>query len=538
MSGTAAVAAADWRAATAGRDLLNSGGSAADAAIAANAVMAVVAPNLCGLGGDLFAMVHHAGTVFALNASGRAGSRADADQLRAQGHFELPFRHDPRVVTVPGCVDGWLALHDRFGRLPLDAVLAPAIELAESGFEVRKDFVEAIAGLDDRGCAALWGLARQAFAPDTAALLPGVARALRDVSSDGRTGFYLGDFGAGLAALQGGDISQSDLERDCAEWVTPLQTTAFSHLVHTVPPNSQGYLALAGAAIASRLELGVDPNDPRWPHQLIEAATVAGFDRLDRLHDGADGPALVEELIARATWIRDDRAFPIAGPSRAGDTTYMCAVDRGEQGVSLIQSNGSGFGSWLVEPNTGINLQNRGVGFSLRTGHPSELAPGRRPAHTLMPLLVTDPAGGLVSVLGAAGGDGQPQTTLQLMARILATGESALDAVSAPRWVLRRGATGFDTWAGDSSMNVLVEANAPPGWVDGLRARGHQVDVVAAHAGAFGHAHAIVVRPDGRLDAAADPRAERSDVGRAKDVCDLRSRRSTGLGANPTDVGL
>jgi gamma-glutamyltranspeptidase/glutathione hydrolase len=512
VNGVAAVAAADGRAAAAGAELLGAGGSAVDAAIAANAVMAVVAPNLCGLGGDLFAVVYDGGSVLALNSSGPAGSRADPARLRAEGHHQMPFRHDARSVTVPGCVDGWVALHDRFGRRPLGEVLAPAMQLAEYGYEARQDLVDAIDGLDERGRQALAELADQAVARGATIVLPRLARVLGDIIGAGRDGFYLGAFGEGLAHLDGGDISRADLERNCAEWVTPLRATAFDHVLHTVPPNSQGYLAIAAAAIASRLDVDADSTDPLWPHLLIEAAMVAGHDRLERLHEAADGPTLVDELVARADQINGDRTCAAGGPTHSGDTTYLCAIDATGQAVSLIQSNASGFGSWLAEPNTGINLQNRGVGFSLRAGHPTELGAGRRPAHTLMPLLVTNLDGGLVGVLGAAGGDGQPQTTLQMLARILVGGESAATAVAAPRWVLRRGDSGFDTWDGDARMSVLIEANAPPRWADGLRARGHHVEVVAAHAGAFGHAHAIIVDEGGNLDAAADPRAERSGV--------------------------
>jgi gamma-glutamyltranspeptidase/glutathione hydrolase len=174
--------------------------------------------------------------------------------------------------------------------------------------------------------------------------------------------------------------------------------------------------------------------------------------------------------------------------------------------VSLIQSNAAGFGSWLVEPNTGVNLHNRGLGFSLASGHPAELAPGRRPPHTLSPLLVTLPDGTLAATLGTMGGDAQPQVLLQLLARLFLHGQSPAQAITAGRWVLR-GTTGFDTWTLPDGPVLCVEDHARPAWAQGLAARGHRVEKLPAFDGAFGHAHTIVVEPTGMLAAAADPRA-------------------------------
>lgn len=196
----------------------------------------------------------------------------------------------------------------------------------------------------------------------------------------------------------------------------------------------------------------------------------------------------------------------MATPSFDGDTTYLCTVDQDRMGVSLIQSNASGFGSWLVEPNTQINLHNRGLGFSLDEGHPAELAPGRRPPHTLSPALATNNDGSLAAVFGTMGGDGQPQILLQIATRMFLHGASPAEAIHAGRWLLRGPVTGFDTWTGSGGPHVILEGHSSSDWLDGLEQRGHEVHVLAPYDSAFGHAHAIVVEPAGMLAGAADPR--------------------------------
>ena len=189
-----------------------------------------------------------------------------------------------------------------------------------------------------------------------------------------------------------------------------------------------------------------------------------------------------------------------------GDTTYLCTADDSGMAVSLIQSNASGFGSWLVEPMTGINLHNRGLGFSAEAGHPAEYRPGRRPPHTLCPAMATR-AGELVAVFGTMGGDAQPQILLQLMARLFAGGEGPASAVTAGRWVLRGPSTGFDTWTSGQPPTVVIEDHAPAAWRDGLLSKGHDVTVVPSFESGFGHANVIAVEEDGVFAASADPRA-------------------------------
>ncbi len=504
-SGSGVVASADRRATTAGVAALRSGGNAVDAAIAANAVLAVTGPHLCGLGGDLFALVHDGEQVHALNASGRAGSGADAAAMRAEGLREMPLRHDIRTVTVPGCLDGWAELHGRFGRLPLPDVLEPAIRAAETGAEASPLLIASVRLLDGPGRANLRELAEQATGRGALVRRPGAARVLRSFASEGRDGCYGGEFGHGLLELGNGLFTADDLARSSAEWVAPLRIDLVGGSLTTIPPNSQGYLLLAAALLAERWcpEDGLE--DPAVAHALIECAKAVGRDRPTLLHEHFDPVELLSAARDGRPGIDPQRASSWTVPHAAGDTTYLCAVDAAGMGVSLIQSNASGFGSWLVEPSTGINLHNRGLGFSLAPGHPAELAPGRRPPHTLAPALATWSDGSLRAVFGTMGGDAQPQILLQVAAALLSRGRDPADAVNAPRWILQGGTGGFDTWTGPTEPTVLLEPTAAAGLADGLAARGHRVSV-SPIGSTFGHAQAIVITPDGAA-AGSDHRA-------------------------------
>jgi gamma-glutamyltranspeptidase / glutathione hydrolase len=501
----AMVASADQLATQAGMTALAHGGTAVDAALATSAAIAVCGPHLNGLGGDLLALIHHGGEVHALLAVGRAGSGADAAALRADGHREMPLRHDIRSVTVPGYVDGWLAVHRRFATLPADVVLAPALDLAEHGFPSSPLLVGALARVDERARVNLAELAGQADAVGSPVRRPGVAATLRAVAAAGRDGFYGGAFGDGLLGLGAGWFTDADLATSLAEWVEPLRATAWGVELWTTPPSSQGYLAIGAAALANGLDLPDDPDDDRWAHLLIEASTAVGFDRVERLHDHADGAALVRECAARTALVDPERASPRWAPAAPGGTTYLCAADE-TSAVSMIQSNASGFGSWLVEPNTGINLHDRGLGFHLAPGHPAELGPRRRPPHTLLPALATRD-GRLEAVFGSMGGDAQPQIVLQLAARLFRHGQSPGAAVHAGRFVLRGPGTGFDTWTAPGGPVVSIEGHASPRWAAGLTRRGHPVHVAGGYDSGFGHGH--VIRRDGAgvFAGAADPRA-------------------------------
>ena len=341
---------------------------------------------------------------------------------------------------------------------------------------------------------------------------PGIARALERLTADGRDGFYCGEFGTGLLRLGGGEYTADDLARCQADWVSPIGVDVWGHRLWSVPPNSQGYLVLAAAAVAAQLPLPRDADDPLWAHLTIEAVRTASADRELVLFEHAD-PAFVlapERLAAQAAVIDPTRAADLGDGYRPGGTIYLCVVDDDRCAVSLIQSNAAGFGSGLVEPTTGVFLQNRGIGFSLREGHPAEYGPGRRPPSTLSPALLTHPDGGLAAVLGTMGGDSQPQILLQLLIRLLITGESVGQAVSAPRWVLSEpsGTPTFYTWSRRGTVGVHLETGAPPEWHSGLTDRGHRMEPAGAIAWhGYGHAHVIRVGENGILEGASDPRS-------------------------------
>ncbi len=507
------VCTVDHLASGAGLRMLSNGGNAVDAAIAASAALAVTTQHMCGMGGDLWAIVHEPGTSpAALNASGRAGSGSDAAAMRSEGLTMMPFRGDLRAVPVPGCVDGWTALHDRYGSLPLEELLAPAVELAELGFPASpmlgaiSRLVGDVEGNDD------YVVDGKPVANGQMVRRPGIARSLRAIVAGGRSGWYEGEFGAALIELGKGLYSSADLARSQADWVEPTSADAWGHRLWTVPPNSQGYLSLAGAVIADGLDLPEDPDDPLWAHLLIEAAKQAGFDRAGSLFEGADGQALVAEsrLAARRAAIDPNVASSLRPPAAAGGTIYLCTTDRNRMGVSLIQSNAADFGAHIAVPGIGVFLHNRGIGFSLEQGHPAELAPGRRPPSTLAPALVTTTEGDLRSVLGTMGGDGQPQVVLQMMARMLQLGQSPGTNLSSPRFTLTQpDAVGFDTWSKPDQMTVAIEAGS--GWASGLADRGHRVNETAYGLSLYGHAHAIEVVNNGdgtsHLAGVADPRA-------------------------------
>jgi gamma-glutamyltranspeptidase/glutathione hydrolase len=504
------VCAVDHLAAEAGVAMLREGGSAADAAVAASAVLAVTTQHMAGMGGDLFALVSTPGQALpaALNASGRAGSGADPDRLRAQGHTAMPMRGDAASVPVPGCVDGWVALHERFGRIPLRDVLEPAVRYAADGFPASPTLAQAVGEVAKLPGAGDY-VSRGRLRPGDRVRRPVVALTLTAIGKGGRAAFYEGPFGEGLLALGDGEYTDADLRQPLADWVDPISTDVWDRTLWSIPPNSQGYLTLASAWIAAGLELPDDPTDPQWPHLLIEASRMAAFDRIDVLHEGADGNALVhpDRLAPRRHAIDPARAADLPGTFAGGGTIYLCAVDDDRMGVSLIQSNAGGWGSHLIEPTTRIFLQNRGIGFSLEPGHPAEYGPGRRPPHTLAPALVTHPDNRLDMVIGSLGGDGQPQFVLQLLARLLASRDrDPADAIAAARFFLTTEGSGFDTWQGRGQVRVRLEGHAPPSWADGLAARGHTVDTAPSWGHEFGHAHVIRVTND-HVEGASDPRA-------------------------------
>lgn len=289
-----------------------------------------------------------------------------------------------------------------------------------------------------------------------------------------------------------------------------LSLEVWGHRVWTVPPNSAGYVALAGAAIAARVGLPAATEGADWAHLAVESARLAGFDRVAQLSEDADGAALLApgRLDARAALLDPDRRLALDDSYRDGGTIHLAVADRDGMAVSLIQSNAKEFGCHVAVPGAGILLHNRGISFSLQPGHPAEYRPGRRPPHTLAPTVVTRPDGSLRAVLGTMGGDSQTQLVTQLLARLLNTGADPAEVIGAPRWVLGvEGGTGFNIWERPETHRVRIESHAPASWAPGLADRGHEVEVVRPDPAGFGHAHLIDFPVDGPPRGASDARA-------------------------------
>lgn len=496
----------------AGMATLARGGTAVDAAIAANAVQGVVAPETCGIGGDLFALVWtpEMEAPDALDAAGTAGSNADPEELRREGLEEFPIDH-PAAVTIPGCVAGWETLHRRHGRLPIPEILSPAIRLARNGFPASNEFARATRAREQT--LSLQAEGAELLPSGRAAHLgerivrPNLARTLSEVGRTGAAGFYEGAPARAISQAVDSRITPDDLASYSPEWVEPARLDLFGRTGWTMPPPSQGYLTLATLAVFSRFLSAGMPPEPERTHLLIEAYRSLAWERNDLLADRRHAPFTSRQLLdparldERAGQIDPHRAgsWPAPAP-RPGGTAYLCAVDAEGMGVSLMQSNFRGLGTGIGAGDAGFILHNRGAGFDLRPGHPNELAPGKRPLHTLSPSLWTD-AQGLAALLGTRGGHQQPQIVAQMAALVFGLGRSPGAAQRTGRWTMA------DFRAGSPSV-VSAESTVPAHVVEGLERRGHRVEVVRERAGGWGPVSMIGLGPDGLRTGAADPRVD------------------------------
>ncbi len=528
-----AVVAPHHLATAAGLEVLAAGGHAVDAAIATNAVLAVVMPNGCGIGGDAFWLVwdETTGEQAALNGSGRAPAAADPVALRARGLDRVPLR-GPLSINVPGVVRSWADAHRRWGRLSRARLLAAAIEHADRGFPAWDGLVSAVeataASLPEEPWAAgfhqVWRPAGRPWRPGERVQLPVLAATMRTLADEGFDVFYDGQLGErivrGLAAA-GADHTVADLRDHRSTPATPISTVYRGVRATTHPPNSSGLVALE---ILNVLALAEPPpgarftgrgwSDAAWIHRQLEAAKLVFADRDAYLTDPDVRGIPVDELLGRdhavglAARIDPLRADPAPPPVRTlvGGTVWLGVVDAEGNAVSLIQSNAAGFGSGVVDPGTGVHFQDRGASFSLDPAHPNVLAPRKRTAHTLMPgMLFREGDRRPWIVAGSMGGDIQPQVHAQLVSALVDGGVDIATAVAAPRVVVEPGgrlapplAVGFD-------------GELAPGVEDGLRARGHD-PVRAGYDGSLGHEHAIELvdggpAAGGSLAAVTDPRS-------------------------------
>jgi gamma-glutamyltranspeptidase / glutathione hydrolase len=435
-------------------DVLRAGGSAVDAAVAANALIGFLEPTGNGIGGDLFALVWSArdGRLYGLNASGRAPQGLSLEALRAElGDASTIPLLGPLPVTVPGAVDGWWEMHQRWGRLPWAEVLAPAIRYADEGAPV-PPYIAALWARSQR-LASQPGFA-DAFlpggrAPETGDVFrnPDLARTLRAIAADGRDAFYRGELARTVDAFcrrVGCHLRYEDLAAHRSEWVEPIGVDFQDFRVWQIPPNAQGLAVLQILRLLEPYDLrAMGHNSADYLHHLIEAKKIAYEDRA-RFYADPDAVDVPVEALLSDTYTETRRG--LLDPARAlqeippgdprlerGETIYLAVADGEGNMVSLIQSNYAGFGSGLVPDGLGFVLQDRGAGFALEPGHPNVYAPGKRPFHTIIPGFVTR-GGAPYMAFGVMGGDMQPQGHVQVLLNHLVFGMDVQAAGDAARW--------------------------------------------------------------------------------------------------------
>ncbi len=434
-----------------GLDILKKGGTAVDAAIAANAALGLMEPTGCGVGGDLFAIVWDAktGKLYGLNASGRSPASLTLDYFRQQKLEKIPS-FGPLPVSVPGCVDGWFELHKRFGKLPVTDLLMPAVEYAEKGFPVT-ELVAYYLGRSVPNLGSRFPNVMETYTLDGKTVPvkgdifrnPGLAKTYRQLIAGGRDAFYKGEIATTIAAYmkeQGGFLSTDDLAAHHSEWVEPVSVNYRGYDVWELPPNGQGIAALQMLNILEGYDFSQIPyGSARHIHLFAEAKKLAFEDRAKYYADMEFAKVPVNELISksyaaeRRKLINENRAGVFeAGDPMEGGTIYLTVADKDGNMVSLIQSNYRGLGSGMVPPGLGFMLQDRGELFSLEAGHPNVYEPGKRPFHTIIPCFITKNGLPFVS-FGVMGGDFQPMGHVQIVMNLVDFGMNLQEAGDAPR---------------------------------------------------------------------------------------------------------
>ena len=511
-----AVSAGHPLAAAAGHEVLRRGGNAMDAAIAMAGVLAVVRPHMNGVGGDAFALYYEAATgqVHALNGSGRAGALATPDLFAERGIEQMPG-NGPLSVSVPGAVAAWVDALDRFGTMPRGELLAQAIGYARDGFPVStrlaSDIVSSSGALNDHA-RALYLPGGDPPPPGSLLRNPALAATLETIARDGKAGFYQGTVADRLTAFieaEGGYLRAPDLAAHTTTWVEPLRGGYEGYTMLVLPPNTQGIAQLQLFEMAGAFDLkAMGPGSAAYLHTLIEMKKLAFADRDQWAADPEFTDIPLDDLLdpaylaRRAALVDPNAAAEEREPGvraqtdDSGDTVYLTAVDQWGNAVSWIQSLFAGFGSGLLEPATGVVLHNRGALFNLESGHPNIIAPGKRPYHTLTPMMALTADGTFAFTMGTPGGDSQPQSLLQIVNNLVHFGMTPQAAIEAPR---------FRSYNG---LRVAFEDRFPASVLDQLMKLGHEVDVVHGWTATFGGAQMILRDRDGTLTAASDPRRE------------------------------
>ena len=509
------VATSHYLASQAGAQILARGGSAMDAAIAANAVLGVTEPMMNGVGGDLFLIYWDAkaGKLYGLNASGWAPKKLTIDFLTQQGITSMP-REGIHSVTVPGAVDGWSQSHHRFGRLPWKELFAPAIYYAEHGYavpEIIHDYwAEAEAKMQKTD------EARRVFlpggkAPELGARFtnPDIAKTLKLVAEQGRDAFYKGPIAQAIVQTSsafGGTMALEDLADFSAEWVEPISIDYRGWKIYELPPNVQGMAALEMLNIMSNFPPAQDPQGTAELHMRIEAMKLAYSDLYRYNADPRFAKVPVKGLLAkdyaaqRAAMINPDKANCNPGPGNpaTSDTTYLAAVDKDGNIASLIQSNYSAFGSGIVVNGMGFALQNRGALFVLDRQHPNALQPHKRPFHTIIPAFMEQ--GDVHIGFGIMGGANQPLAHAQFVSNFVDYGMNLQGALEAPRF----------TVAGNQvTCDIVIESRIKPNVLQELRSKGHNLIVRQGYTALMGRGQAVMHNSKTGMNfAGSDPRAD------------------------------
>ncbi|MCJ2018808.1 gamma-glutamyltransferase family protein [Methylobacterium sp. E-065] len=517
MFGRNCVATSHALAAQAGIQMLQAGGNAVDAAIATAAAKTVTEPCSNGLGSDAFCILWDGKQLHGLNASGGAPAAWTRDYfLNKYGPAERPPMRGWDSVTVPGAVAAWVALSERFGRLPFADLMQPAIRIAERGY-----LAPVVVQQKWAAAARIEAITRQpgfsdfflpkGRAPEVGELVtfPGAEKTLRLIGETKGEAFYRGEIAAAIAAhaqANGGAMTTADLAAYKPEWVTPTAQDYRGSTLHEIPPNGQGIAAQIALGILEHFDLADLPVDgPEAQHLQIEAMKLAFSDTYRYVADPRGMELTPEAMLdpaylARRAKLIDRSRAQVFGPGKppAGGTIYLTAADESGMMVSFIQSNFMGFGSGVVVPGWGISLQNRGYGFVLDPESPNVVAPGKRPFHTIIPGFLTRDGAPVMS-FGVMGGNMQPQGHVQTLVRMLDHGQNPQAACDAPRWRVSEG------------LDINVESAMPSATVDRLKALGHRIEVIEDSYQDFGAGQFIWRMGDPATEgyvAASDPRRD------------------------------
>lgn len=486
-------------AALAGVSVLQEGGNAVDAALAAAFVMSVVKPEASGPGGDLFALIYmkKTGKVEALNSSGPAPAQATIDYFREHGLKSVP-QSGPLSVAVPGAVDGWLELHKKYGTKELSRLMADAVRIAREGFPIPQEFAECIEEFSsdfpwvDRYYRQPLGGAK----PGKILAQRGLAGVFEKIAQKGRAGFYSGEIAEKICATikaDGGILTQEDLQPVVCQWIEPVKSTYRDTLVYEQPPVSQGFMVLEMLNIAEAWPFhDGSMSQSEMIHYQVAAKKLAFEDRIRYLEDPAFGDPKISLLISkehaakRRELVDDIMNRPAASaPNQSSDTTYLCTADRDGNAISFIQSVFAPFGSRVIAGDTGIVMNNRLCSFGLDPSKANSLKPGKRPAHTLNTYMVFR-GGEVFAAGGSPGADEQPQTNFQIIHDLVDLQMDPQSAVEAPRWSHQPGTPPRD----QLPEALRLEQGYDPATIEELRKKGHQISIVDRWS--FGSAKVIV----------------------------------------------